>query len=90
MVVLIVGLFIAIFWLMWPALAITAVGINNLLDYKWSEKRKEFPNYHKHIYYGSFATWYLSIEWLPLGAHNSEIVNFVFVAGIITVILLAS
>ena len=36
-----------------------------------------------------FATWYLSIEWLPLGAHNSEFVNFLFVAGIVAVILVA-
>jgi Cu(I)/Ag(I) efflux system membrane protein CusA/SilA len=85
---IVAGLFIAIFWLMWPALAITAVGINNLLDYRWSEKRKEFPNYINIAITVLFATWYLSIEWLPLGAHNSEIVNFLFVAVIITVILL--
>ena len=83
------GLFFAIFWQMWPALAITAVGINNLLDYRWSEKRKEFPNYINIFVTVLFATWYLSIEWLPLGAHNSELVNFLFVAGIVTVILLA-
>jgi Cu(I)/Ag(I) efflux system membrane protein CusA/SilA len=86
---IVAGLFIAIFWLMWPALAITAVGINNLLDYRWSEKRKEFPNYINIFITVLFATWYLAIEWLPLGAHNSEIVNFIFVAGIISVILLA-
>ena len=74
--------------MMWPALAITAVGINNLLDYRWSEKRKEFPNYINIVITVLFATWYLSIEWLPLGAHNSEIVNFLFVAGIIAIILL--
>ncbi len=85
---IVAGLFIAIFWLMWPALAITAVGINNLLDYKWSEKRKEFPNYINIAITVLFATWYLSIEWLPLGAHNSEIVNFLFVVGIIAMILL--
>src|ERR1035437_5232302 len=82
------GLIFAIFWQILPALAITAVGINNLLDYKWSEKRKEFPNYINIAITVLFATWYLSIEWLPLGAHNSGIVNFLFVAGIITVILL--
>jgi Cu(I)/Ag(I) efflux system membrane protein CusA/SilA len=83
------GLFSAVFWQMWPALAITAVGINNLLDYRWSEKRKEFPNYINIFITVLFATWYLSIEWLPLGAHNSELVNFLFVAGIVSVILLA-
>ena len=82
-------LFLFIFWQMWPALALIAVGINNLLDYRWPEKRKEFPNYINIAITVLFATWYLSIEWLPLGAHNSEFVNFLFVAGIVTVILLA-
>lgn len=83
------GLSFAVFWQMWPALAITAVGINNLLDYRWSEKRKEFPNYINIFVTVLFATWYLSIEWLPLGAHNSELVNFLFVTGIVTIILMA-
>ncbi len=82
------GLIFVIFWQMWPAIAITAVGINNLLDGRWSEKRKEFPNYINIIITVLFATWYLSIEWLPLGAHNSEFINFLFVAGIVSVILL--
>jgi len=83
------GIFFAIFWHTWPVLALTALGINNLLDYKWSEKHKEFPNYINIGITVLVATWYLSVEWLPLGAHNSEFVNFFFVAGIVTVILLA-
>jgi Cu(I)/Ag(I) efflux system membrane protein CusA/SilA len=83
------GLVFVLFWQMWPALAISAVGINNLLDDRWSEKHKEFPNYINIIITVLFATWYLSVEWLPLGAHNSEFVNFLFVSGIISVILLA-
>jgi Cu(I)/Ag(I) efflux system membrane protein CusA/SilA len=83
------GFIFVVVWQMWPALALVAVGINNLLDYRWSEKRKEFPNYINIFITVLFATWYLSIEWLPLGAHNSEIANFFFVAGIVTVILLA-
>ena len=83
------GFIFVVVWQMWPALALIAVGINNLLDYRWSEKRKEFPNYINIIITVLFATWYLSIEWLPLGAHNSEFANFIFVAGIITVILVA-
>lgn len=83
------GIVFAIVWKSWPALALVAVGINNLIDYRWSGKRKEFTNYINIIITALFATWYLSIEWLPLGAHNTEIVNFLFVSGIVTVILLA-
>jgi Cu(I)/Ag(I) efflux system membrane protein CusA/SilA len=35
------------------------------------------------------AVYYLSIEWLPLGAHNNALINFIFVAGIVSVILSA-
>jgi Cu(I)/Ag(I) efflux system membrane protein CusA/SilA len=81
------GILFVIFWHTWPALALVAIGINNLLDYRWLEKRKEFPNYINIAITVLVAVWYLSIEWLPLGAHNSSFVNFIFVAGIVAVIL---
>jgi Cu(I)/Ag(I) efflux system membrane protein CusA/SilA len=85
---IIAGLFIAVLWHSWPILALTFVGINNLLDYRWTEKRKEYPNYINICITVLVATWYLSVEWLPLGAHNSEFVNFFFVAEIVGIILL--
>ena len=81
-------LFVAI-WQAWPALALVAIGINNLLDYRWPEHRKEYPNYINIVLTVLTAVYYLSIEWLPLGAHNSTLVNYLFVAGIVSVILLA-
>jgi copper/silver efflux system protein len=81
------GLILSVVWQSWPALALTAVGINNFLDYRWSERRKEIPDYINIAITVLFATWYLAKEWLPLGAHNSEFVNFLFVAGIVSVIL---
>ncbi len=83
------GFIFCIVWQMWPAMALIAVGINNLLGYRWTEKRKEFPNYINILITVLFAAWYLAIGWLPLGAHNSEVANFLFVAGIISVILIA-
>ncbi len=79
-------LFVAI-WQVWPALALVAVGINNLQDYRWPEKRKEYPNYINIAITVLVAVYYLSMEWLPLGAHNSLLVNFLFVTGIVSVIL---
>jgi copper/silver efflux system protein len=86
---IIAGILFLIFWHTWPALALTAIGINNLLDYRWPEKRKEFPNYINIAITVLVAVYYLSIEWLPLGAHNSAFINFLFVVGIVTVILAA-
>jgi copper/silver efflux system protein len=81
------GLLFTILWGTWPALALVAIGINNLLDYRWPEKRKEFPNYINIAITVLVAVYYLSIEWLPLGAHNSMLVNFLFVGGIVSAIL---
>jgi Cu(I)/Ag(I) efflux system membrane protein CusA/SilA len=78
--------FIAI-WHTWIAIALVAVGINNLLDHIWPLKRKEIPKYINVGIAVLFATWYLSVEWLPLGAQNSEFINFLFVAVIVAVIL---
>jgi len=83
------GLILSVIWHSWPALALTAVGINNLLEYRWNKRHKEIPNYINITITVLFAIWYLAKEWLPLGAHNSEFSNFFFVAVIISVILLA-
>jgi Cu(I)/Ag(I) efflux system membrane protein CusA/SilA len=87
-ILIVAGIMIIILWHVWPALALAAVGINNLLNYEWPGKQRKV---HDLINIGIavlFATWYLSKEWLPLGAHNSQLVNFVFVVGIVGVILL--
>ena len=86
---MIAGVLFVILWHSWPALALVAVGTNNLLDYRWPERRKEFSNYINIAITVLVATWYLTIEWLPLGAHNSILVNYLFVSSIIAVILLA-
>ena len=83
------GMFFVIAWGTWPALALIAIGINNLMDYLWSDKYKAYPNYINIAITLLVALYYLSIEWLPLGAHNSTFVNFLFVAGIVGVILTA-
>ena len=83
------GIVFVIFWHSWPALALVAIGINNLLEYQWPEHRKEFTNYINLAITVLVAAWFLTIEWLPLGPHNSAIVNYLFVVGIVGVILLA-
>ncbi|HNX79153.1 MAG TPA: efflux RND transporter permease subunit, partial [Prolixibacteraceae bacterium] len=83
------GIGFAAIWQAWPALALVAIGINNLLDHRWQEKRKEFPNYINIGITVAVAIFYLSQEWLPLGAHNSGLANFLFIGGIVSVILLA-
>lgn len=81
------GLLFTITWGIWPALALTAIGINNLFDYRWSEKRSAYPNYINIGITLLVALYWLADKWLPLGAHNSTLINFLFVAGIVAVIL---
>lgn len=73
----------------WPALAISLIGLNNYYATNWRESRREYPNYLNIAITVVVAVYYLAIEWLPLGAHNSTMVNVVFVAGIVSLILLA-
>jgi len=84
---IVAGVFFLIVWHVWPALALTAIGINNLLDYRWTKKRREFQNYINIGIAVMVAVYYLSKGWLPLGATNSTLVNFLFVTGIVAVIL---
>jgi len=80
---IIAGLFFTIFWGTWPALALVLIGINNILEDKWSENRKKMPNLINIGITVLVAVYYLAYEWLPLGAHNSYLVNFLFVIGIV-------
>jgi copper/silver efflux system protein len=86
---IVAGIFFTIAWHTFPAIVLTIIGLNNLFDGFWAEKRREFPNYINIGIAVLVATWYLAIEWLPLGAHNSGFINFLFVAGIVSVILFA-
>ncbi|MDP2088783.1 MAG: efflux RND transporter permease subunit [Flavobacteriaceae bacterium] len=83
------GILIFIIWFSWPALALIAIGVNNLYANRWPEHKKEFTNYINVTITVLVAVFFLSKEWLPLGAHNSLFINFFFVAGIIFVILAA-
>lgn len=83
LIVLGLGLFVA--YLSLPALGLIAVGVNNLLAHRWSH-----PNRANHINIGIallVATYYLSVEWLPMGADSGGLLNFLFVAGCIAFIL---
>lgn len=84
---LIAGPLFAILWGVYPALALTALGVNNLLENRWSEKRKNIPNLINNAIILLVAVYYLAVEWMPLGVANSVLINILFVGGIIACIL---
>jgi copper/silver efflux system protein len=81
------GIIFTIIWGTWTALALSAIGVNNLLDNLWTEKRKEYPKYINIGITLIVALYWLAAEWIPLGPHNSLLVNFLFVTIIVAVIL---
>lgn len=58
----------------------------NVKRFRFRPKFK-LPRYFNIVLVVLLASYWLSIEWLPLGAHNSSLVNFLFVGGIIGVVL---
>jgi Cu(I)/Ag(I) efflux system membrane protein CusA/SilA len=83
------GAIFIIIWHAWVALILIAIGINNLLARRWPGNRKEYTNYINIGIIVLVAVFFLAAEWLPLGAQNSRVANFLFVAGIVAVILAA-
>jgi Cu(I)/Ag(I) efflux system membrane protein CusA/SilA len=81
------GILFTIFWGQIPALALVLIGLNNLFESRWPEKRKEMTNYINIAITLLVAVWYLTVEWLPLGAGNSNVTNYFFVAILIAIVL---
>ena len=81
------GIAFFVLWDTWAALALTLIGINNLLVHKWSEDRRQMPDYINLGIALLVALYYLTHGWLPLGAHNSFFINFLFVGGIVAFVL---
>ncbi len=84
---ILLGLTLITFWHTWTAAALILIGINNLLENKWPENRKNWTNIINIVIASLIVIYFLAYEWLPLGAHNSIIVNYLFVTGIVMLIL---
>jgi Cu(I)/Ag(I) efflux system membrane protein CusA/SilA len=81
------GLFFAIVWGIWPALALSLVGVNNLTAHLWKEPWQRYQKYVNLIIALLFTLYYLTEEWLPLGAQNHFVLNFIFIVLIVGIVL---
>ena len=81
------GILFTIFWHQIPALALVMIGLNNLFESRWPEKKRHWINLINVAITLSVAVWYLTVEWLPLGANISNAGNYLFVGGMIALIL---
>ncbi|WP_017732293.1 efflux RND transporter permease subunit [Nafulsella turpanensis] len=76
-----------LFYVPWVGIMFIALGINNLLEPIWPENKKQYPNYLNIGIVLVGMLYFLNKEWLPLGADHTYLINLVFVAGIIAVVL---
>ncbi|WP_282039284.1 efflux RND transporter permease subunit [Saccharicrinis aurantiacus] len=86
-VLVLLGISFLFFGKVFIAFAVVGIGVNNLLDYKWSEARKEFPNYINIGIIAIIVVWLLTKEWMPLGAQNSDASNLIFTGLLIGLVL---
>ncbi|PRY01414.1 Cu(I)/Ag(I) efflux system membrane protein CusA/SilA [Pontibacter ummariensis] len=78
---------LVLFYVPWAGVMLLALGINNLLEPYWPEDKKQYTNYINIGIVLAGVLYFLTREWLPLGAGQSYFTNLVFVAGIITLVL---
>ncbi len=86
-ILIVTGIVLAILAKSVIALALVLIGLNNIFSYKWSEKRKKYTNYINIFITLSIVIFFLTREWMPLGAGNSLTVNYIFVISLIGVVL---
>lgn len=86
-ILIVAGLLFSIIWGTWTALALTLVGINNLTAHLWKDPWKRYQKYVNLAIAILFALYYLTEEWLPLGAQNHFALNFIFIVLIVGIVL---
>ncbi len=69
------------------ALVLIAVAVNNLLENRWPEYKRKYVNLINIALTLLVVVYYLARVWMPLGAQNSLLANFLFVVSIVSVIL---
>ncbi len=69
------------------ALVLVAVGINNMLEERWSIKNRKYVNYINIALTLGVVLNFLTRVWMPLGAQNSFFTNFLFLVTLVGIIL---
>ena len=86
-ILIVAGIVLAILAKSVIALALVLIGVNNLFSDNRSEKRKNYTNLINIFITLSIVIFFLTREWMPLGAQNSLFANYIFVMAIIGIVL---
>ena len=81
------GIVLTIFSGNFVALVLILFGVNNLLEYRWPEDKKKYVNIINIVVTLFVVLYFLTHAWMPLGAQNSMLTNFLFVSGLIAIVL---
>ncbi len=87
LVLIIAGLGLSFITGYYVALALTFYGLNGYFGDKWPETKKSWVNVINIAITGVIIVFFLTKAWMPLGAQNSLVVNFLFVIAIVAVVL---
>ncbi len=70
------------------ALVLIGVGVNNILENRWTTKyRAKYVNLINIALTLLVVIYYLTKIWMPLGAQNSFFGNFMFIISLVTIVL---
>lgn len=81
------GLLLSIYYHTGLPVALSVIGINNLLENAWPARWKWVPDLINIGIVLLIATFFLAEEWAPLGHHNSMLANYLFVLVLLGIIL---
>jgi len=84
---IVIGLGFVILFHTWLALVLVAIGINGLLAHRWPEHRRYMVNYINIALTLLVVLYFLSMEWMPLGAQRSLLLNLLFVLTLVVIVL---
>lgn len=84
---ILLGLALLIGFGSWVSIALVLFGINNLLQPLWPEAKRKYVNYISVAISVFIVVYFISVEWMPLGAKNSFLINVLFVVLTIGLII---
>ena len=87
LVLAIAGLVISFATGYYVALALTFYGLNGYFRDRWPDTKQSWPNILNIVITGLIIVFFLTKAWMPLGAQNALLVNFLFVIAIVGVVL---
>ncbi len=87
LILIVLGVGFIIAFQTWLAIVLVAIGVNGMLEPRWPEKRKYMVNYINIGLTLLVVLYFLTTEWMPLGAQRSLFLNLVFVVGLVVLVL---